>query len=440
MVYCVREEEVIGNMPFDHEHIEPRPFPQAGETPEALLRRLERAHALLRQRDTSKNMGLLYTPPHTLAVATLRSFLDQNPNHLGNWSTPESRPFATQSLERELVAELADLYGAASGSVEGYVTTGGSEGNLFSAWVGRKRLEQGLPPNAICLLRTELAHYSIGKAADVIGVQEFILPLSRTHWNIDPHSFSETVRRLYERGYRGFLIPLTVGYTLTGTADERSAIIEHIRTLESELPGTAYHLWVDAALSGLVTPFREGSAKPFSEPDIQTIIVDFHKFAGVPYPAGVVLYRKELRSLVERPIGYLMESDSTLLGSRSGAAAAAIWAVIHSMGKDGFAEIIKQQDAHKAFFVDGVRRICPEAEIIQDAESLSCAVVFGHRKDQRLPQDMERKYWLFSQQAAYHFRDTEEAALIYKFYFMPHMKREVVEEFLRDLEQIGTVA
>lgn len=412
-------------------------FPQEGADANKLKKRLGDMREVLEQRDVHRNLGLLYTPPTSVALQAYQYFLDQNPNHLGNWSTNDSRPFATEILEREVIAKLIHLYGGTSSDFEGYVTSGGTEGNLYSAWIGRQHLEQYMPADNICLIGTNLSHYSIGKSANIIGVRYIVTSLSRSAWNMDTQGLVATVQKLYAEGYRGFMIVLTIGYTTTGTVDNVQEILHVMRSLKISLTNSRFFVWIDAALNGLITPFLDTKFSPLALPDIQSIVVDFHKFGGVPYPAGIILYRSSLRLLTERPIDYLLQSDNTLLGSRSGIPAVAIWAVIHSQGKGGFKTIAKEQLQNKEVFMKAIRRIYSDAEIITGKNSLTCAIHFRSLKESQFPQWFEEKYWLFPKETIYQFQDAQSSQLcLYKFYFLPHLKRAIVDEFIHDLESL----
>src|SRR5579872_6886867 len=102
---------------------------------------LNKVEEELLKRNISRNIGLLYTLPHPFAIEVQKRFLDKDPNHLGNWSTPEAKPFATQILEREVIRKMINLYQGKPGNYEGYITSGATEGNLYCAWLGKKFLQ-----------------------------------------------------------------------------------------------------------------------------------------------------------------------------------------------------------------------------------------------------------------------------------------------------------
>jgi len=291
------------------------------DTSSDTLRVLARLHAVrneLGERSVANNLGALYTLPHPLAAKTYALFLDQNPNHLGHWADKPPQQGATIRLEYEVIRAMTDLYGATGKHLTGYITSGATEGNIFSVWLGKTYLSRFSPPEKIRVLMTSLTHYSVRKAADICGVQSDIVGIHTPTWAMDPDSFLETARRLHKKGITGILLPLTLGYTSTGTSDDIAVISQAVTRLQKELPRLRIFVWIDAATQGLVTPFLS-DFRPFRDPNIQTIVVDFHKYGLVPYSAGILLYRRAMQTLIERPIEYLRETDATLSGSRPGA-------------------------------------------------------------------------------------------------------------------------
>jgi tyrosine decarboxylase/aspartate 1-decarboxylase len=387
------------------------------------------------------NLGWLSTPIRPIAVWAYKFFLDINPNHLGNWSIKQSKPFGTQKLERDVIKKMIDLYHGDNTVIEGYITTGGTEGNLFSMWLGKNYLKAKMKQKGtICLIQTDLTHYSIPKCADIASIDLFTTSLNSKTWNMDPEGLFTTIQGLYKNGYRGFLIPLTLGYTQTGTSDDREAITTIIKKLEIKYKDIHFFLWIDAALNGLIRPFIGKPYKPFSNPFIQTILVDFHKFAGVPYPAGIVLYNKKLRLYIERSINYLPETDSTVLGSRQGASAASMWATLFSLGRQGFKKNIQQQETNKEFFLTKLRIIYPEIQIITGAESLTCGLIIPDHIFNKIPLKIIEQYGFFAKIHTYSFQNRPSwKGKIYKIYFLPHIQRKTIERFLSDLKSLSKI-
>ncbi|MCL4338899.1 pyridoxal-dependent decarboxylase [Patescibacteria group bacterium] len=323
--------------------------------------------------------GHLVTYPEKVAANAWKMLLPYNPNNLGNWSIKNLEPnHETAKVERDLILQMIDLYHGNKNELEGYVTTGGTEANIFSAWLGIKYIEKrGIERDKICLIKTSLTHYSIEKAADIVGVPTFIVPLNDKTWNMDAWGFEKEVENSIKKGKKGFLVPLTLGYTVTGTNDPIKKISRSIEKIKKK-HRVEFFIWFDAALNGLIEPFLNNEFKPFSFCEIQTFLTDFHKFGFTPLPAGIILYRKELRQLIEKPITYLEEKDNTLLGSRSGIAPVACWAIINLWGKNGFKRKIYENLKYKYQFINKIKNN-QNLQIITNDNSLTCAIVVENK-------------------------------------------------------------
>lgn len=405
------------------------------EKPVSALRigaRIRGLKSELKDRTIPYNLGAMYTLPHKTAVDAYKKMLEFNPNHLGNWS---DKPMAleTQRIEHEVVKKMIHLYGAGRANVEGYLTSGGTEGNMFSLWMGRTYLEKYSDRGNICLVKTDLTHYSVEKSARIAGVDQFPIPLDRETWGMSSDGLRKKIEFLITKGYRGFLIPLTIGYTSTGTSDDLELIAKTVSQIEAGNKNTKFFLWIDAALNGLIDPFIY-DFKPFRNPAVSTIVADFHKFGMVPYSSGIVLYRKKLGDLISRPIDYLDEEDSTLLGSRTGIPAVVAWTMIQSLGKVGYRKLVSEQMKNKNYLISELRKFT-NLKIVTDTVSLSCGVVFS-KKDRGFPEWLASKYWLYPGRSRLLFHpERREEFSIYKMFFLPHVKLKVLKEFISDVKK-----
>lgn len=423
----------IGNPSVVYKRIDPLAFPEKPVSEFLIDARLWGLSTQLRTRDETHTLGSLYTLPHPTASQVYKRYVEYNPGNLGDWSR-EPKTSGTQRVEYEVIHKLIDLYGGNHKTLSGYITSGGTEGNIFSLWLGRSLLEKKLPKEKICLIRTSLSHYSMTKAASVCGVSLFTTPLHPDEWNMDADALGNTVAQLYTKGYRGFILPLTIGYPSTGSSDNIQKITRTVRHLERSYKGTIFYVWIDAALNGLVEPFLNDSFHPFHNPLVQSIVVDFHKFGLVPYPAGVVLYKDTLRSYIERPVSFLSELDATLLGSRSGVPAVSIWAMIHAFGKARYARLARQQVEHKNFVMKEVTKHSNNFRFITYKHSVSFGLIY---RGGQLPGWIEQKYSLHPGNTDLLFTpNIRRRELIYKCFFLPHVSDHVVHEFIEDLRSI----
>jgi len=418
-------------------NVNPRSFPTNSIPSHKVKNYIGYIKSISWKKSEQKNIGWLHTTPHPLAIDAYKTFLESNPNHLGNWTISDSQEWGTRYLESQVIFKMIDLYRGNPKKLEGYVTSGGTEGNLFTAWIGREFLKKFHPCNKICLIRTSLTHYSISKAANIISLDQYITPLDSIKWNMHPFGLYLTIKKLYKKGYRGFILPLTIGYTISGTHDDIQIINNLVKKTERDFKGVKLFVWIDAALDGLIEPFINNKFSPFSYPFVQALIVDYHKFGQVPFPAGIILYKKRLRKLIEQPIDYLPMSDSTLLGSRTGIPAASIWSVMHVMGRNGYKKEIASCMKNKHLFMNGVKSVDPEAKIITDANSLTCGVIFDRIDLSKLSKGVKDKFGLFAKKTSIRFYPSLTKKLtIFKFYFLPHVKPVSVNSLLGHIKTL----
>lgn len=250
----------------------------------------------------------------------------------------------------------------------GYVTTMGStEGNLFGLWNARDYLSGGkawfpeaeltapprknLPP---VLLTSRETHYSVAKAAHILGIA---LPSSfayrDAHENRAPDfidsddsgaiALDELVywaECLFAQGHP-LIFALNIGTTFKGGFDPIKKIVARLPQIFNDHSARHYWIHVDAAICGNTLPWIEQSqtagdwpfALPADEfphfdfriPQVSSICASPYKWMGAPFPFGVYITRGQFR--LQPPVHpkYIGSPDSTFSGSRSGLACVYAW-------------------------------------------------------------------------------------------------------------------
>ena len=353
--------------------------------------------------------GSFHCVPHPVAIETWKRLLKHNPNNLGNWSLSNQKNlYGTRKIERELITTMIRLLGGNEKEWEGYVTNGATESNIFSIWLGRKILERNRSCKRIGIVVNSLTHYSIIKAADITNIDIVLTDLNRVTWSTDIDALVNNIREQKDK-YQGFLIPLTLGYTQTGTNDDYENICHALKELGKKLNISTY-VFIDAALSGLVLPFTVKNFIPLKNADIQTFCVDFHKSGMTPIPSGIILYRKNLRKHIEKQITYVEEKDNTISGSRSGIPIVAMLSVIKQLGKDGFMKIMNKRISRKDLFIQQALRENPHLEISGDPRGISLGLITPNA----IQKNFRDKYGLYSKRNVYKFTNSKERLYIYK--------------------------
>lgn len=264
--------------------------------------------------------GQMLKPPR--AVASAAYFLTQqiNPNNHALDGGP-----ATAALEREIIADLAAMFGFDPGASLGHLTSSGTIANLEALWIAR----QLRPDRAIAYSAD--AHYTHSRMCEVLGVKGVAIAVD-ANGRLDLNDLEAKLAP-----ERIGTVVATLGTTSLGAVDP----LHEILTL-TEPAGVRVH--VDSAyggffrlLAGDASPLPSSAAAAFRAiPHGDSVVVDPHKHGLQPYGCGCVLFRDAAVGRFyqhDSPYTYFT-SDELHLGeislecSRAGASAAALWATL----------------------------------------------------------------------------------------------------------------
>ena len=242
----------------------------------------------------------------------LCEFLQYTLNNIGDPFKESNYQLNSFEFEREVIAFFQNVFNAPKESY-GYVTSGGSEGNLYGIANGLKRL-----PNAKVVYSKD-AHYSVRKACELLRVK---------HGNNNIEIINEK---------DGVILVATYGTTFTGELEDYQEQLKYLN--DNNIP---HYIHCDMALYGSFCPFLpEGLKPPFipSFQDIDSLSISGHKFFAVGLPCGVVLTKEPMSG---RLVEYTGCHDNTLLGSRSGFAALFFWYRIQQFLERGLVKMAKK--------------------------------------------------------------------------------------------------
>jgi len=356
-----------------------------------------------------------YTNPESRKIAKIISKF--NPNNLGNWS--EEKVFHLSGLlEKKIIEYSIKLIKTNKKEIGGYLTTGGTEANIFAMWLGRNLLKKSIKTKQILVLKTSLTHYSIEKAIDLVGLNYIDISINSKNWGMSIKDLEGTIKREYKKGQRGFLIPLTLGYTITGSDDPIKEINDLINKLKKQYKQIKFFCWVDAAFSGIIKPFTEEEFSPFSNNNIQAFLTDFHKVMAVPYNSGVILYRKKLIKNIENEVAYIGKKDRTLLGSRSGNSAIITWFTIVSLGQKKIKKIIDKSLEDKKNFIKKIQKKIPDIQIINQKNNIQIGLITNRKNQKKILNKMNLEE--IKQKIVVNGKNKKIS--IYKIYFLPFFK------------------
>ena len=187
------------------------------------------------------------------------------------------------------------------------------------------------------------------------------------------------------------------------------------------------HLHVDAAFGGFVLPFLDKKfAWDFSVPGVSSITIDPHKMGMSTIPAGGLLFRgQDCLSALETETHYLTRArQASLTGTRSGAAAAATYAVMMHLGREGFKEMVDYCMDLTNHLVKGAREIgiSPAIEPIMNVVALQVP------SPAQVREELMKRGW--------HVSMTREPNRALRLILMKHMTRENIDLFLGDLQEV----
>lgn len=351
--------------------------------------------------------------------ASLANFIlaDLMPSNLGNWMLVD--PYLTSAQIEKKVIELIIHYFKAPKKITGNFSSGSTEGNIFASWLGKKYLiSKNKTIEKTILLHNSLTHYSLEKAADIVGVKTKKIAVNRQKWNTDLADLRKQIETLYQDGFRGFLVPLTVGYTLTGTEDQVKEICLIFEKFKQKHNNIDFFIWMDAAFSGIGKIFTDKGFEPFKNKSIQLICTDFHKLLSVAYPASLILYREDLSKLIKNKIPYINQDDVTMLGSRPGTNVIATWMSFKSLNFVKLKKVFNKALTDKIIFLKKIEAENLNLEVISSADSTQACLACLDKKSEKV---LKSKYKIETKSHKILFNDGEKKVKLAKLYFYPKL-------------------
>ena len=350
-------------------------------------------------------LGSMCTCPDPVGIKAYSMFLESN---LGD---PGLFP-GTKKLEDEVISMLGELMGKKD--VYGHIITGGTEANLMAMRAARNL--SGVDDPEIIVPRS--AHFSFKKAAEMLCLDLKIADLDE-EYKMDISSVEELISE------KTVAVVGVAGTTELGKIDPISDLSRIC--LENDI-----YLHVDAAFGGYSIPFLKdvGYDLPefdFTLPGVSSITIDPHKMGLAPIPTGGILFRerKYLEVMaIETP--YLTEDlQSTVVGTRTGAATAATWALLKHLGREGYQQVSRKCMEITNILADGLNKA--GFELVTHPELNIVAFTSSKMSVDEIARRLEGKGWAVSL-ASY--------PKAIRIIVMPHLKLEHVEAFLADLEKI----
>ena len=268
-----------------------------------------------------------YPANQTVDYSPLTPFLGHSLNNIGDPFHQTNYRANSHQFEREVVLHFAKLAGLEPDETWGYVTSGGTEGNMYGLYLARELHPDGM------LYFSEEAHYSIPKIARVLYMPHTTVK-RRSDGEID---YDDLRNMLAVHADRPAIILATIGTTMRGAVDDIPAIRDILNHLD--IKGNYIH--ADAALAGMILPYAD-DPQPFGfDAGIDSISISGHKLLGAPLPCGIVVTRKQHVETLGRAVELVGVNDTTLSGSRNGITPLMLWHAINHYGEDEWRRTVR---------------------------------------------------------------------------------------------------
>src|SRR5690554_2448738 len=256
----------------------------------------------------------------------------------------------------------------------GSFCSGGTIANLTALWAARNNVlapqgdfrglgQDGLLAGlqhygykGLAILVSERGHYSLGKAADILGIGRRSLISIKTdaHYKVRLDELVRTCDELQARNIKVMAIVGVAGASETGTVDPLDAM--------ADIAGErGIHFHVDSAWGGptLMSNTYRSLLKGIERAD--SVTFDAHKQLYVPMGAGICVFKDpDTLSSVEHHAEYIIRKGSkdlgshTVEGSRPGMAIL-VHSGLHIIGRQGYELLIDQGIGRAKLFADMIR-------------------------------------------------------------------------------------
>lgn len=256
-------------------------------------------------------------------------------------------------LEKELAAIGRDhLRGDVD--VVGNFTSGGTESILLAVKAARDYYRSIRPEiQAPEMILPTTAHAAFHKAGHYFDVNVVGVSVDPTTFRADPAAIEAAIT--------------ANTILLVGSAPSYShGVVDPIAAMGRIALEHGLWLHTDACMGGFLLPYfrRLGEPVPefdFQVPGVSSISMDLHKYAYTPKGASLVLYRhKDLRKhqlfACSHWIGYTIVNNA-VQSSKSGGPMAAAWAVLNTIGDDGYLDIARKKLAATRKIAAGIDAI-----------------------------------------------------------------------------------
>jgi sphinganine-1-phosphate aldolase len=293
-----------------------------------------------------------------------------------NGLDPSAFPSLVQ-LENDVIGFALDLVDGPADAV-GTVTSGGTESCLLAVLAARDARPEVTRPRMVV---PATVHAAFHKAAHYFGVELVVVEVG-ADYRADVEAMRAAIDEAPERTV---LVVASAPSYAHGVIDPVTEIAEIARER-----GIRCH--VDACIGGWVLPFaarlgRSVAPWTFAVPGVTSISMDTHKYGYAPKGTSILLHRSPAHRLpqfyatADWP-GYTV-INTTLQSTKSGGPLAGAWAVVRSLGVEGYLELNRQVFAATDAVAAGIEAL-PELRLLARPDSTLIAFTVAEEAADRL--------------------------------------------------------
>lgn len=254
-----------------------------------------------------------------------------------------------RKMENELVAMVGNLLHGNRNTV-GSVTSGGTESILMAMKVAREWKREQMPGSTPEVIVPLNAHPAFDKTAHYLDMKLLHAPVG-ADYRVDVSKMASMINE-----HTAMLVGSAPCFPY--------GVVDSITEIAKLAMDNKLLCHVDACMGGFMLPFLEKlgyrvSPFDFRVKGVTSISADAHKYGYSMKGASLILYRdtglrkRQMFVTTEWPGGIF--ASSSLLGSKSGGAAATAWAMVKLMGMKGYMRMAAEVMATVKCIQRGIR-------------------------------------------------------------------------------------
>ena len=296
---------------------------------------MERIEEIYNRISESSSRFLGYPLAKDFDYKEFAPFLNLCINNVGDPESPSTLAIDTKDVEKEVISFFADILSTNTRETWGYITNGGTEGNLYGLYLARESFNNPI------VYYSESTHYSVKKNLHLLSLKSIVVR-SQPNGEMD---YEDLESLLILNRDKPAVFFLNIGTTMTEAVDD----LDKIKNLIKKYAIKDYYIHCDAAFLGCIAPFVEPKPKFDFAEGIDSISISGHKFIGGPIPCGIVLAKRKHRNRIVNSVSYVGTLDTTITGSRNGLTPLFLWSFIKKHGKEGLIKRTRESQELAAY-------------------------------------------------------------------------------------------